>query len=108
MFFPPQFVFKTSLHSTTHPTTTVHTSLHTLTLHQTTLRTPQVIGINKDTFHPIIVLKVGMALRAFHLSDFWFENTRTEWAFDVTLWFGSGDHIFTEQESRHLQAKHDQ
>jgi hypothetical protein len=95
--------------------TTIRTPLNIQTLHQPTLRAnspkdwqPQVIGINKDTFHPIIVLKLGMALRAFHLTDLWFENTRTEWAFDVTLWFGSGDHIFTEQESRHLQAKHDQ
>ena len=50
---------------------------------------PQVIGINKDTLHPIIVLELGMALRAFHFADLGFKGTRTEWAFDVTLGFGS-------------------
>ena len=33
------------------------------------------------TFHPIIVLKLGMALRAFHCADLWFQNTGTEGAF---------------------------
>jgi len=50
---------------------------------------PKIIGINKDSFHPIIVLKVGLALRAFHLADLWFQNTRTEGALDVSFWLGS-------------------
>jgi len=65
-------------------------------LHQPTLRAnsfmgwqPKIIGINKDSFHPIIVLKVGLALRAFHLADLWFQNTRTEGALDVSFWLGS-------------------
>jgi len=54
---------------------------------------PQIIGIHKDAFHPIIQFKLGMALRAFHFADYWFKVTRTEWTFDVTLWFGSGGHV---------------
>jgi len=43
----------------------------------------------QDSFHPIIVLKVGLALRAFHLADLWFQNTRTEGALNVSFWLGS-------------------
>ncbi len=68
----------------------------------------QIIGVHEDTLHPIIVPKLGMALRAFHFAQLWFKNTGTEWAFDVTLWFGSGGHILTEQETHHLPAKHGQ
>ena len=46
---------------------------------------PQITGINEDTFHPIIVLKLGMALRALHVADLGFEDTGTEWGFDVTF-----------------------
>ena len=53
---------------------------------------PQIIGIHKDTLQSIIELKLGMALRAFHLTDLWFQDTRTEGAFDVTFGFGSGGH----------------
>ena len=73
--------------------------MNALTLYQSTLRTnspmdwkPQVFGIDKYALHSIIVLKVGMALRAFSLADLGFKDTRTEWAFDVSFGFGSGGH----------------
>jgi hypothetical protein len=50
-------------------------------------RQPQILGINKDTLHPIIVTELGMALRALHLADLWFKDTGTEWAFDVPFGF---------------------
>ena len=40
---------------------------------------PQIFRIDKNRFHPVIVLKPGMAPRAFHRADFWFKDTGTEW-----------------------------
>jgi hypothetical protein len=75
-------MFQILLHSSTQPNTKVHTPLTIIALHQPTLGTnssmdwqPQVIGIHKDTFHPIIVLELGMALRAFHIAALWFQTT---------------------------------
>ena len=53
---------------------------------------PKVTGIHKDTFHSVIVLKLGMASGAFYIAKFGFDKTETEWTLDVTLWLGSGSH----------------
>jgi len=46
---------------------------------------PQILGIRKDTFHPIIQFKFGMAHWAFHLAQLWFKGTCTAWAFNRAL-----------------------
>ena len=70
-----------------------------MTLHQATLRAnipmhwqPQILRITKDTLHPIVITELGIAVRAFHLTDLGFKDTGTEWAFDETFRLGSGGH----------------
>ena len=65
-------------------------------------RQPQVVHVYKNAFHPTIILKLSMALRAFHLANLWFNNTRTEWAFDVAFRFGPGAHGLHRQVQKNV------
>ena len=45
-------------------------------------RTPVLAPYSVQEMH-------DLTIRAFHIADLWFQNTRTEWAFYVTFGFGS-------------------